>query len=320
MAPCLHARAPGSSTSFPSGHTVGAFALAGVLIFGSRSTPVGKLVRTDGRETSADQGVGEAGPDFLAVLPDDGQVLDAASAMMRDDQLEVHVTGYSSPSVWPTAEGELRAEPGVALRVLRVRVTRHGEVDSAFGQTPWRGWLPQPPEWAKLARDALKLVWDLASVDKVDSERQLLQYRELAGQLWSAEDRRRPRPLFSDLLTGMRAVQLICAALVNQAKTGEGCRIDVPMIGTCALFILFSNVLGLVPGMAPPTDNLNTNAAAAFVVFIWFNFHGLRDQGFHHITHILNPVGEWWGWFLAPLLGILFVLTCAFLALGAALS
>ena len=30
--------APGSSTSFPSGHTVGAFALAGVLIFASRST------------------------------------------------------------------------------------------------------------------------------------------------------------------------------------------------------------------------------------------------------------------------------------------
>lgn len=29
--------APGSSTSFPSGHTVGAFALAGVLLFGSRS-------------------------------------------------------------------------------------------------------------------------------------------------------------------------------------------------------------------------------------------------------------------------------------------
>jgi len=30
--------APGSSTSFPSGHTVGAFALAGVLMLGSRST------------------------------------------------------------------------------------------------------------------------------------------------------------------------------------------------------------------------------------------------------------------------------------------
>jgi len=113
---------------------------------GARSTPVGKLVRTDGRETDSDQGVGQAGPDFLAVLPDDGQVLDAASAMVRDDQLEVHVTGYASPAVWPTAEGDLRAEHGVALRVLRVRVTRHSEVDSAFGQTPWRGWLPQPSE------------------------------------------------------------------------------------------------------------------------------------------------------------------------------
>lgn len=32
--------APGSSTSFPSGHTVGAFALAGVLVFGARSLPL----------------------------------------------------------------------------------------------------------------------------------------------------------------------------------------------------------------------------------------------------------------------------------------
>lgn len=38
--------APGSSTSFPSGHTVGAFALAGVLIFGSRSHGVRLLAFT----------------------------------------------------------------------------------------------------------------------------------------------------------------------------------------------------------------------------------------------------------------------------------
>jgi hypothetical protein len=113
---------------------------------GSRSTPVGKLVRTDGRVTTADQGVGNAGPDFLAVLPDEGQALDPASVTVRDDQLELQVTGYSSPAVWPTAEGDLRAEHGVALRVLRLRVLRHGETDLAFRQTPWHRWLPQPPE------------------------------------------------------------------------------------------------------------------------------------------------------------------------------
>ena len=32
--------APGSSTSFPSGHTVGAFALAGILVFASRNLPL----------------------------------------------------------------------------------------------------------------------------------------------------------------------------------------------------------------------------------------------------------------------------------------
>ncbi|MFC5055069.1 hypothetical protein [Saccharothrix xinjiangensis] len=113
---------------------------------GSRSVPVGKLVRTDGREAVADQGVGEAGPDFLAVLPDEGQHVEEASAFVRDDQLEVRVTGYAKPSAWSTDAGELRAEHGVELRVLRLAVTRHGEVDSAFRQTPWRGWLPQPPE------------------------------------------------------------------------------------------------------------------------------------------------------------------------------
>lgn len=101
--------------------------------------------------------------------------------------------------------------------------------------------------------------------------------------------------------------ELITDVLIGMMRgvLGPSYKRYVPMIGTLALFILFSNLLGLVPGSAPPTDNLNTNAACALVVFIWFNYHGFRDQGFHHITHILNPVGEWWGWFLAPLLGVI---------------
>ncbi|GAA1333688.1 hypothetical protein [Saccharothrix algeriensis] len=115
---------------------------------GTRSTPVGRLVRTDGRETEADQGVGEAGPDFLAVLPDDGRPLDGATGMIRDDQLSARITGYGTPESWRTEQGELRAEHGVRLRVLRLAVERLTETDSAFRQTPWAGWRPQPPELA----------------------------------------------------------------------------------------------------------------------------------------------------------------------------
>jgi F-type H+-transporting ATPase subunit a len=77
----------------------------------------------------------------------------------------------------------------------------------------------------------------------------------------------------------------------------------VPLVGTLALFILVSNLLGLVPGFVPPTDNLNTTFACGLVVFVYFNFQGLRKQGIAHITHLLNPIGATWGWILSPLLG-----------------
>lgn len=83
---------------------------------------------------------------------------------------------------------------------------------------------------------------------------------------------------------------------------GSDYRRHVPMVGTLALFILFSNLLGLVPGFIPPTDNLNTTLACGLFVFLYFNFQGLRVHGISHITHLANPIGIWWGWFLAPLL------------------
>jgi F-type H+-transporting ATPase subunit a len=75
-----------------------------------------------------------------------------------------------------------------------------------------------------------------------------------------------------------------------------------PVLASLALFIFISNVLGLIPGFTPPTDNWNTTFACSIFVFLYFNWHGLRVNGWHHISHIANPAGLWWGWFLAPLL------------------
>lgn len=74
-----------------------------------------------------------------------------------------------------------------------------------------------------------------------------------------------------------------------------------PVVGTLGFFILFSNLLGLIPGFLPPTENFNTTFACGAIVFVYYNGYALYKMGAGHIAHMANPVGEPWGWFLAPL-------------------
>lgn len=63
-------------------------------------------------------------------------------------------------------------------------------------------------------------------------------------------------------------------------------------------YILTSNLMGLLPGMLPPTDNINTNLAMALVVLLTFNGVGISRHGpVAYFKHLLGPV-----WWLAPLL------------------
>ena len=72
----------------------------------------------------------------------------------------------------------------------------------------------------------------------------------------------------------------------------------LPLIGTLGLFILLSNLLGLVPGMIAPTGNLNTTAACAIIVFCYYHYVGIRTQGLvGYLKHFCGPV-----WWLAPLM------------------
>ncbi len=69
-------------------------------------------------------------------------------------------------------DGAARAVQGVRA-VLRIPLDRGGEGVAVLADGYWP---------AKLGRDALKLQWDTAAVEKVDSDKQLAQYRELARQ------------------------------------------------------------------------------------------------------------------------------------------
>lgn len=79
---------------------------------------------------------------------------------------------------------------------------------------------------------------------------------------------------------------------------GHGGRRFLPLIGTLGLFILVSNLMGLVPGMVAPTGSLNTTAACAIIVFIYYHYVGIRTQGLGpYLKHFAGPVPA-----LAPLM------------------
>ena len=72
----------------------------------------------------------------------------------------------------------------------------------------------------------------------------------------------------------------------------------LPLIATLGLFILVSNLMGLVPGLISPTGNLMTNAACALVVFFSYHYIGIKRQGLgHYLKHFMGPVPA-----LAPLM------------------
>ncbi len=76
-----------------------------------------------------------------------------------------------------------------------------------------------------------------------------------------------------------------------------------PLIATFALFILVSNLIGLVPGLYPPTADLNTNAALALTVFAMTHIVGVKEHGIGYLKHFMGPLLA-----LAPLIFIIEVI------------
>ncbi len=78
----------------------------------------------------------------------------------------------------------------------------------------------------------------------------------------------------------------------------------LPLIGTCAFMIFFSNFIGLVPGFQPPTSNLSTTLAMAAVIFMTTHIYGVKEHGFiKYFGHFCGPLKSW-----NPLVIILMIL------------
>lgn len=78
---------------------------------------------------------------------------------------------------------------------------------------------------------------------------------------------------------------------------GKDARHYVPFFAAIFTFTLFNNLIGIIPGMSPATESLNTTFAMGAFVFITYNLIGIKVHGFGYIKQFLGPV-----WWLAPLM------------------
>ncbi|MFZ3230098.1 MAG: F0F1 ATP synthase subunit A [Pseudobdellovibrio sp.] len=69
-------------------------------------------------------------------------------------------------------------------------------------------------------------------------------------------------------------------------------------------YILFNNLVGLIPGMTPATENFNTTFAFGVFSFLAYNVVGIKAGGLGYLKHFLGPV-LW----LAPLMLIIEIIS-----------
>jgi F-type H+-transporting ATPase subunit a len=84
----------------------------------------------------------------------------------------------------------------------------------------------------------------------------------------------------------------------NGVMGEQNARRFLPLIGTLAFFIFFSNLFALVPGFAPPTATLKTNVGLALTVFVMTHVYGFMYNGVGYLKKFLGHAPIW----LAPLM------------------
>ena len=107
----------------------------------------------------------------------------------------------------------------------------------------------------------------------------------------------------SKLQNVMEAVLSAIDSFLTDVMGHEGRRF-FPLVATLGLYILTSNLLGLLPGFESPTSNINTTASMAITVFFTTHIIGVRVHGVKYLKHFMGPI-----WWLSPLMIIIELIT-----------
>jgi F-type H+-transporting ATPase subunit a len=81
---------------------------------------------------------------------------------------------------------------------------------------------------------------------------------------------------------------------------GEHGRHYVPLFASIFFFVLINNLVGVIPGITPATENLNTTLGMGLIIFLYYNYMGLKENGLSYLKHFMGPI-LW----LAPLMVVI---------------
>lgn len=80
--------------------------------------------------------------------------------------------------------------------------------------------------------------------------------------------------------------------------TDELAKKYLPLVATIGIFVFINNIIGVIPGFEASTSSLNLTLALALMVFIYYNYEGIRENGVvKYFAHFMGPVP-----ILAPLM------------------
>lgn len=85
--------------------------------------------------------------------------------------------------------------------------------------------------------------------------------------------------------------EVIVEGLAGMAadRMGPDWRKYFPIVGTMFFFILFSNLMGLVPGLAGATSDINTTAAWAIIAWVLYTVIGIQKHKHNYLVKFLGP-------------------------------
>jgi F-type H+-transporting ATPase subunit a len=74
-------------------------------------------------------------------------------------------------------------------------------------------------------------------------------------------------------------------------SVGHGWEKYVPMLGSIGIWVLFCNLISLVPTLESPTAQVSVPLGCAIVVFLYYNWCGIvKHNPLGHAKHFLGPV------------------------------